>query len=401
MKIAYILNKFPTISETFVLKEILEVKRLGEDVSIYSILRPEDKLVHETAKNLTINYSDELDISKKELLGYMAKKLFTRPILLLKAIYYLRKHETCSSGVFIWFVYKRCIVLAKTIEDNKIDHMHTHFAYTSTLYLMCIHLLSGVPYSFISHAFDIFVSPKLLEQKHRYSTFAATISLSNKRYLMEQFKIPEDKIVLIRCGINIDEFPLAPYNKKHEKLMIRSVGRLVEKKGHESLIRSCKKLFEKYSDCFRCEIIGSGPLHDHLTSLIQSLHLEAQVKLLGAKTHDFVRKFVQESDVFVLPCTRGKNNDIDGIPVALMEAMALGKVTISTRISGIPELIKDDAIMVEPGDDEQLFCALERVYNMSLEERNEMGRREREKVERDFNLTEETNKIIALFKKRK
>jgi glycosyltransferase involved in cell wall biosynthesis len=152
-----------------------------------------------------------------------------------------------------------------------------------------------------------------------------------------------------------------------------------------------------YSD-FVCKILGDGPLREELHSLTLRLGLGENIRFLGALPQHRVFENLRECDLFVLPCVVAGNGDMDGIPVSIMEAMALKKPVVSTSISGIPELVKDGAgILVPPGDSSSLAQAILRIMKLDPEERALMGEKGYEIVQREFNLRENVERIKELF----
>ncbi|MCJ8271517.1 MAG: glycosyltransferase, partial [Psychrosphaera sp.] len=175
-------------------------------------------------------------------------------------------------------------------------------------------------------------------------------------------------------------------------------GRLVEKKGIDTLIRAIS-LLHKQDQKIELFIAGSGPLADELASLVQQTGLtSAEVKFLGAMPHTQVADFIESLDVFVLPCKQDKNGDMDGIPVVLMEAMLSGVPVISTEISGIPELVinKETGLLVQPGNEHVLAEAMTSIINdASL--KDVMIKQAVAKVRNEFSLKGNTEKLHTLF----
>ncbi|MCD6460429.1 glycosyltransferase family 4 protein, partial [bacterium] len=282
-------------------------------------------------------------------------------------------------------------------EKLKIQHIHTHFGDDACFISMIIHFLTGIPYSFTTHSYDIYLKPKMLAEKHKYAKFAVTISNYNKQYLIETFGINESKIHIVRCGVDIQLFkPINHLNtKRTNTLNIISVARLVETKGFFYLLKACHLLKQNYD--FTCTIIGDGPLFDEIADNIEKLSLHNHVLLQGAKRHDEVLDALKNSDLFVLPCIKDKTGRPEGIPVSLMEAMAMGIIVISSTLAGIPELVQDAGIMAKPRDELSLFKAMEKVYKMSNKEKAKIALAQRRKIEKEFNLVKETKKLMRLF----
>ncbi len=250
--------------------------------------------------------------------------------------------------------------------------MHAQFAHNPTSIAYFVKLLANNSFSFTCHAVDIFVHTALLKEKIEESKFFATISNYNINYLRERYgEIVLKKANIIRCGISESEIQ----NDKvvdfdSNKVTIFSIGRMVEKKGFNLLVDSIN-LLKKHGYNINCRIIGDGPLKGDIANKIKDLELGNEIDLLGARPSDFVKNEFQSASIFVLPCVQAKNGDMDGIPVVLMEAIANSVPVVSTRISGIPELIvnKETGLLTEPNDVEGLTNSIRLlIQNKNLRE---------------------------------
>ena len=408
MKIAYMLDYFPVLSETFIVREILEIKIKHFDVTVFARINSSNhivfsEVVHRDAKELIneVQYLPGLlkDTKLKRwssLLMLHCYFLLRNPVRYLKTfLYTLRKEK----NLFFNFVFS--VFYARKLITEEFGHIHVHFALDACTNAMLISMLTGIPYSFTAHAHDIFI-PKLadfMEDKFNNAKFAICISEYNKKYVLEHFPmVNPEKIKIVHCGLNLSIF--TPGTKEVDKqLTILSIGRLVEHKGFKYLIEACKLLKEHSSLNFVCNIIGEGKDRQILGELISRLKLNNVVHLLGSMEQKDVMRALKFSDLFVLPCVVEETGMMDGIPVALMEAMAMKIPVITTRVSGIPELVKDGAgILVEPQDVKGLALAMEKILRLPNEEREEMGRKGRTIIEKDFNLEKEVQKLIVLFK---
>jgi glycosyltransferase involved in cell wall biosynthesis len=180
--------------------------------------------------------------------------------------------------------------------------------------------------------------------------------------------IINDNIEIIHCGINLNLFD-SNHDKKPIKgrLNIMTVGSLISKKGHDYLIRACIILNQK-GISFHCYIIGEGRARPHLERLIKANNLDNKIFLCGALRREEVIKFYKSSNVFVLASVQSKSGDMDGIPVVLMEAAAMQVPIVSTRVAGIPELVKNNytGILVKPADEMGIADAILRIRNSAI-----------------------------------
>jgi glycosyltransferase involved in cell wall biosynthesis len=237
-------------------------------------------------------------------------------------------------------------------------HVHAHWATHSALAAWVIHRLTGLPYSFTTHADDLFVRRPMLEEKVRDASFVVTISEFNRRTLAEQlgaWVLP--RVQLVRCGVDVDAF--APTPAPGAPFTILCVARLEEKKGHRVLLEACRRLVDRGLG-FRCWLVGEGGERRRLERLRDEIGLAEAVSFLGAQPHERVRALLADAHVVALPCVVAASGRADGIPVALMEAMAMERPVVSTRTSGIPELVVDgeSGLLTDPGDADALADAL-------------------------------------------
>jgi glycosyltransferase involved in cell wall biosynthesis len=257
--------------------------------------------------------------------------------------------------------------------------------------------LLDTPFSFTCHAHDIFYDTTMLDLKIINAKACFAISEYNRRHISKLFPhLPKEKLQLLHCGIDPGRFPFLERGKIATKLRILSVGRLMPTKGFDDLIRSCKILKDKGID-FICDIVGDGPMEAGLRQLLEDLDLKIQVNLRGPLPQEDIIRLYQEADIFVLASRKTRHRDVqDGIPVVLMEAMASGIPVISTRISGIPELIEDTVtgILVCPEDLIGLSKAIERIY-FDTEYAGRLARNARARVEKEYDISISADKLIA------
>lgn len=404
MKVAYILDIFPVLSETFIVREILELRRKGVEIVAFARVKNKREIskdtVHAESKRLMqeLTYFSTLktEISKAELACYHLYVLLSRPAKYLRTFWFSARHDSNTFRYFAWSIY-----YGIRIERAGVKHIHAHFALEGCTHAMLVSMLTGIPYSFTMHAHDIFLPGRadLLEDKLYRAKFVVSISEYNKNHILAKYpEIEAEKIKIVHCGIDAqDLIPSAPQTRR--KFSILAVGRLVEQKGFKYLLRACNILRRQGHQQFECNIIGEGKERTALEEMIRRYDLGDMVQLRGARDQKSVIEAMGNADLFVLPCVVEQSGTMDGIPVALMEAMAMGIPVVSTRVSGIPELVKGEAgILVEPDDMGALVDAINEVIRLSQGARSEIGKRGKAIVERDFNLAEEVDKLAALFK---
>lgn len=290
-----------------------------------------------------------------------------------------------------------CLEILPVIKYRRIDHIHCHFTRQNVHIASVLNKVFHIPYTFTSHAGDIFVAPdKNLKGWAEQAKRVITISRFNTHYMHTQFGIPLEKIVVVPYSKYLDQLtPVQEYSGNPFRIV--SVSRLVEKKGYPYLIRACKILKDK-GTAFSCIIHGDGEEKTLLERLIQDNKLEHDVLLKGGLAHDEVIRFMKTGSVFVLPCVRAKNNDMDGLPNVLLESMAMAIPTISTRLVGIPELIEDgvNGFLVPPNNASALAEALIRVKE-NPEFAEQIRQKGRERVLKEFDVHNNVNILVRIW----
>ncbi len=252
---------------------------------------------------------------------------------------------------------------ARGLRGEKVTHIHSQWVHSGGTIAMYGAWLLGVPFSFTGHAADLFRERAALEDKIKRADFIICISNFHREFFLKNGAKPQQLHVMY-CGIDPSVFhPQAYERASGEPFHIRSAGRLVEKKGFKYLIEACKVLVERGVK-IDCLIGGSGPDEQELRGVIGRLGLEGVVELTGkAVSQEEISEFMRGGDVYCLPCVWASDNDVDGLPQMLMEAMACGLPAISTRLVGIPDLVIDGetGLLVEPNNVSELADAIERL----------------------------------------
>jgi glycosyltransferase involved in cell wall biosynthesis len=296
------------------------------------------------------------------------------------------------------FIYG--IVAVVEMQRLGIEHVHAHFGGSASSIALIASRLLSISFSLTLHAHGIFLTPLLLEAKVRYSNFVVTISDYNRQYLKRLFPdySLENKIHVIHCGLDPDIFtPSLNRVRENDRFTIVAVGQLDPRKGFHVLVNACHHL-EKQGISFRCRIIGEGGERKRLEALIHRYNLNEHVLLPGKAYQEELREILNRADVSVLPCVRDKSGELDGIPVALMETMAMQIATVSTEISGIPELIDhgQNGLLVPPDDPVALADALKHL-KVNPELRKRLGKAARESVVNEFNIFKSAEMMADLF----
>lgn len=254
--------------------------------------------------------------------------------------------------VGIWHLGVACHWASK-MRNEDISLIHSQWIHSGGTVAMFGAWLLDKPFSFTGHAADLFRNRQALRDKIKRAEFIVCISEFHRQFFLDQGARPE-QLFIAYCGLDLNHFsPVRRTRKDGEPFHILSAGRLVDKKGFDVLIRACKILCDRNVD-FHCTIAGSGPLETRLRELIVSEGLDAVVTMTGQELkQEDIPAFMATGDIFTLHCVWAPDNDVDGLPQMLMEAMACGLPAVSTRIVGIPDLVLDEktGLLVEPNDD--------------------------------------------------
>ena len=398
-KIGYVLKRFPRLSETFILNELLQLERLGTRLEVYSLVdvaeeesnRPRHKLLQELKSGVT--YLPARQPLKKWHVkqGRFNEGEFSKHVL----------KEICGGEVPPESILLlQAAVIGCFARSQGVDHLHAHFASDAATVAMLAARLTGLPFSFTAHAKDIFhsaVNLDLLRQKISEAQFVVTVSEFNRKHLLDLTKEKcAEKIIRLYNGIDLERFK--PNTTRKEPFdVILAVGRLQEKKGLRDLITACRLLADSGQE-FRCEIVGDGPEEESIGQHIQKLGLEDRVRLAGAQPQEKIIETFWRATVFVLPCVIAANGDRDALPTALLEAMAAGLPVVSTRLVGIPEIVEHGktGVLVPPGDPDELSRAIVQILrNSKLQQA--FGQAGRARAEQFFDVRENVRKLRGLF----
>jgi glycosyltransferase involved in cell wall biosynthesis len=395
-RLLYVVSLFPCWSETFIVREISALLAAGADVRILSLKAPSESLVHTEAERLLPRVRHPLPPGAAALRRFAALRAHPRALsaLALALGRALVRHpiELAKSLEAV----ARAVEQLDWVRAFDPDVIHAHWAsYPSTAALALARLV-GKPFGFTCHAHDIFVHDHLLREKIESAAVPVTISRYNVEWLAEQVTArAHDRMTVIRCGVDLPELPFQEEGREEDLLV--TVGRLDSIKGFDVLIDALGEL-KRQGRRLRCQVIGEGPLRRELQARIERQGLSRLVELAGARPQDEVRAALCAATIFTLPSVVAPSGDRDGIPVSLMEAMAAGAPVVSTRVSGIPELIEHEreGLLVAPQDSRALADAFARLLDDGALRRR-LAVAARAKIERGFDAAREASKLLELF----
>jgi colanic acid/amylovoran biosynthesis glycosyltransferase len=395
-RILYVVSLFPCWSETFIVREIDELVRRGVDVRILSLRHPSEKLVQTDAQALLgrVSYPPK----GGALLWRALREVLSAPLTSLRELAelsagLLRDPLAWLKSLAVWL---RTLGSLPDIRRLRVQHIHAHWATYPSTAAMWMSGRLDVRFSFTAHAHDIFVNNQLVKRKLDRAAFGVTISSFNRHYLADRISPRAHEVLrIVHCGVPTQRLRYEPQGRIAGRIL--SVGRLDPIKGFEHLIDACALLAEQGVD-FDCHILGDGPLRAALEQRVHRLGLAGRISLKGACPQEQVQAAMRQASVFALACVVTPQGDRDGIPVALMEAMASGVPVVSTTVSGIPELVIDGVTgrLASPAD----AVALARCLALQLADTaqaRQMAHAARAHVEREFDVSVETGKLHAAF----
>ncbi|SRR6266404_1367711 len=397
-RLAYCINCFPNYIEAMIYREVLALRSRGYDVVTFSIRKPLEAEVPEEARALAASTRYILPIRPSRLGAVHFRALLANPARYLATLVAVvgGTHERLRDRWRSFCHFAEAVVIAPEVQRLGIEHIHAHWAVGAATCAMVVSRLIDVPFTFTAHAYDIWLDRLLLPEKLRAAETIVTCTDYNRRHLIDAYGTPAEKVRVVYHGLDLERFQrrTRPANATP---VILSIGRLVEQKGYEDLLHVCADLVRR-GQTFTCEIIGDGPLRARLERLVAELGLQTVVRLPGRLVGDGVLDCYTRADVFALFCVEARDGDRDGIPNTMIEAMAMELPVVSTRYSGVPELVVDGTtgVLAECGDRRALADALLRLLTRP-ELRATMGNAGRQRVIRDFATAACLTKLESVF----
>ncbi len=407
--IAYLAARLPALSETFVYREIRELRRRGWRVSTASLNPPApdpgggapDPL-HDLREALIVLYGRRTVATLGAALLEVARRPVRSMATLLTALGdALHPGEPLSLSGRIKLVAQAVVALglARALRARGVRHVHCHFAHAPATVGMYAAMQLGIPFSFTGHANDLFQRRALLGRKLERARFVACISRWHRAFYSEIDGRDPDRYVVVRCGVDVTEWlPRDPGRAVGQTFRVLTVCRLVEKKGTDTLIEALHELGERVHASWELTVAGDGPDRDRLRALARRLGCEGSIRWLGSVDNSRVRELLAQADVLALPCRTDSSGDRDGIPVVLMEAMACGVPVVAGDLPAIRELVDGrEAGLLVPGAKPTILAdALARLRSdPSLRRSLSVGGRT--VVEDEFSLAENVSRLEAGF----
>lgn len=396
MRVAYLVNCYPRVSHTFIREEIAALERQGVAVERFSVRRTPDQLVDEADLRERTKTRVILDGGKLRLLSAPLEAFARSPRRALNALNLtLRLGARSDRGILRHLAYlaEACVLLEWTRAADS-GHVHAHFGTNSATVAMLCRLLGGPPYSFTAHGPEEFDNPVMLglSEKIAHADFVIAISSFGRSQLYRRCSHSEwDKVQVVHCGLRRELLEAIPAPFPTRPRMV-SVARLSEQKGQLLLIEAVHRLKASGVADLELVLVGDGELRGELEARIDALNLRTNVTITGWADSKRVRAELDAARVFVLP------SFAEGLPVALMEALAVGRPVITTNVAGIAELVTPECGWLVPaGSIDALVDAMRQALNVPPPVLEQMGRVGAQRVRERHDVDVEAQRLAALL----
>ena len=404
MKIAFIVDKFPALSEMFILNQITGLIDLGYQVEIFSMTKPGEQRT-------------QPDVEKYKLLEhvhYFPMVPSNKAIARLKALYLIATNFLVSPSLMPRILKRllsrsegfsyRLLFFSSLFKRKKFDIIHAHFGPNGKLVADMASVGIHVKFLTTFHGYDINMYPKMYGSDIYNTLFQTgelfTANTAFTKQQMTKLDCDERKIEILPVGLDTGKFEFHPRSAPDDKpIIILTIGRLVEKKGYEYSIKAFAKVAVKHRNIVY-KIVGGGPLENELKSLVSELKLQKQVQFLGPLTQDEILKLYKQAHLFVLASVTADNGDMEGQGLVLQEAQATGLPVISTLHNGIPDGVLDgqSGFLVPEKDVNALAEKLEYlIENPQLW--TQMGKCGNQFVEKKYDIKILNQKLVSIYQK--
>lgn len=396
LNVAYLVNQYPKISHTFIRREILALEETGFQVKRLSVRGWDNELTDPVDQEERQKTQYILQEGVAGLLRAGLTVFMTRPVAFLKTMATALRMGMRADRAWPYhlvYLLEACKAL-QWLEQDKVDHVHAHFGGNSAEVAMLIHLLGGPKYSITVHGSEEFDKPEFIHLglKIQHAVFVVAISSFCRSQLFRATPYANwKKIKLVRCAIEPRFHHNVPDTLPPEPRLV-CVGRLCEQKGQLILLEAANQLKLKGIN-FQLVLAGDGEMRDEIEHQIDQKNLRQQVRITGWINSDQVREEILNARAMVLP------SFAEGLPVVIMEAMALKRPVISTYIGGIPELVQPglNGYLCPAGNVDALAALMETCLGASDETLNQLGAHAQKAVLVQHNMDNEATKLAALF----
>jgi colanic acid/amylovoran biosynthesis glycosyltransferase len=400
-RLVYVTGTYPLLTTTFIDREIQALRLQGFDVDVIAARRPpRDVPLSQEQRALAAGVTYLTPISWRAVLAGHACRFVSSPVRFVSTFVYLvtRPHPSWRTRMKSCVHFAEGVHAAHIVGSRQASAIHAHFVDRAATIAFVMGRLLRLPYSVSIHAgADVFVEPVLLAEKIRHAHGVVSCTAHNKAYIESLVGAAvAGRIASIPHGLDVSRYEPGPVTDGDIPVLL-AVGQLTKRKGLAQLVEACAVLRDE-GRRFTCRIVGQGPEAASLRHLIRALGLEDVVTLCGPMPHERVLDEYHRATVFVLPCVRAPNGDVDGIPNVLAEAMALELPVVSSDLPAIRELVTHSAtgLLVPPGDVTALAAAIRELLTHPRLRRS-LGRAARAGIVDTFDVETNVQRLIDVL----
>jgi glycosyltransferase involved in cell wall biosynthesis len=396
LRVAFVLKGYPRLSETFIAQEIAALERRGLEILIVSLRRPTDARRHPV--------HDEI----RAPLLYLPEYLLLEPLRVLRAWLQVRKSNNYEKAKALWLRdlvrdptpnrvrrFGQALVLAAELP-SEVERLHAHFLHTPASVARYAAGLLGLPWTGSAHAKDIWTTPEW-EKREKLASCEWLVTCSGVNCDHLASLAPAGRVELVYHGLDTSRFPAPPQRAaSNGPVVILSVCRLVEKKGVDTLLDALARLPANLN--WKLVHVGSGPLRKALERRSVSLKISEKIEWRGSLTQDELLIEYRNADLFVLASRIARDGDRDGVPNVIAEAQSQALACVATRVSAIPELVRDGTtgLLVGENDPAALARALGELI-VDPARRRSLGMAGQARIREQFMLEDNLDRLAAKF----
>lgn len=399
MHVTYLVSRYPALSETFIAREMQQLVDLGHEITICRLKwrmpwSRQQGLRVSSARVLTSQFGPW---PWAKGLAWALKKKSGEMWSIWRELRHVR--SDVRSKLKLLIILLTVLRLAQCLDGRKIEHIRAHFLHSEAVGAMWLARLLGISHSITAQTIVFYFPCSIMEKAVNTAVFCCATTRETLE-LLTTLRGTSEGIHIIRSGINLRDFSIRPGEATNgQPPLVIGVGRLVEKKGFDLLVRACARL-KAWDVDFTCKIIGSGPQRDALSQLIAELDIGDRVYLAGAMQFEEVKDHYRQASLLVMPSRVSlRDRDRDGLPNVIIEAMAMGLPVVATDLAGIPDLVihNQTGLLVPTEDVPRLASAMQQLLEDD-DFRARLARVGRSKVEREFDLAVSAQKLEALVR---
>jgi len=395
--VLYVASRFPVLSETFVYREVEALRAAGMRVEV-ATLRPAPQepvtrtLVERFAGLVPVYGDNKTAVVSDALLEAICHPVRLAGTAAVCARDFVRGKLNIRDRLLLLVQLVAACALARRARRLQVRHLHAHMANAPTTIAMYTAMQLGTSFSFTGHANSLFARRALLAEKLRRAAFVACISEWHRKFYRDFTPVSDERSPIVRCGVDAGFLRQVPTPVPDVQRFVL-VGALVEQKGHLILLRALKRLRDG-GEMVEVVCAGDGHLRGVIESEAKRLGIADMIRITGWISNSQVRDELRQSRALVM------SSLAENLPVAMMEAMAMGRPVIGTQIAGIPELIVPGQTgwVVAAGSPEAIADAMRECLRMSIDQLSKMGERAANRVAELHDADHEASKMAALFR---